>query len=265
MNNLLNDIRQDAIQKLRSTSNNDIQPLLDTTCHILSLYHSVRKEGLFCLEEALQHSHSELIKHTFMMVANGYAPEDITEIATNEYWTMNPEGIQAMIAYFYIRSALYIQSGESMEVLREIMYSLIPSDQRRQYQDGIKEYELQYRKSLSEKFTCTATPVFQTENARKNIEILKKELSSLPERSIQRLIREIESHSLAKCVYALPAEFRQKIITNLSERYSNIIMETVVDGEHWYTPLDAVYENHLSDAVSDMLSVLNRLREQGDL
>lgn len=262
MNNLLNEIRHDAIQKLRLTSNNDIQPLLDAACHILSLYRSIRKEGLFYLEEALQHSHSEFIKHIFMMVANGYEPESIIEIATNEYWTMNPEGIQAMIAYFYIRSAIYIQSGESMEVLREIMYSLIPADKRQKYKEGIEEYELQYRKSISEKFACTATPVFQTENARKNIGMLEKELSGLPERSIQRLVREIESHSLAKCIYALPAEFRQKIITNLSERYANIIMETVVDGEHWYTPLDAVYENHLSDAVSDMLSVLNRLREQ---
>ena len=261
MNHLLDDVRRDAIEKLRLTKDADFRLLLDTVFRILSLQKSVRRDGLLMIESSLQDIRSEFLKHPFLLIEDAVDPEDIIEITTNEYWITNPQGSHAMIAYICIRGALYIQSGKDINGLQELLRSLLPPMQRQEYQERLNADEIRRQRQVAEKFALITPPAFQENETLRKIDILEKELQSLPEQSLQELIRSLESDALAGCVFSLHTEVREKIMCNMSKRYAYIIMELVIDKAKSCQPLSNRHEKYISENISEVLAVITKLHD----
>ncbi len=253
MNHLLDDVRRDAIEKLRLAEDRDIPLLLDTIFRILSLQEAVPRDGLLIIESSIQDIGSELLKCPFLLIEDAVNPEDIIEISTNKYWIENPQGIHAMIAYACIRGALYIQSGKDSSVLQDILRSLIPPAWQQKYQEQLDRNEFLHKRQISEKFARITSPVFQESDVLINIDTLEKELRNLPDQSLQKLIRSLDRNSLAECVLSVHAEIREKIMKNLSERYANDIMELVIAKEKNY--------EYPSKTISEVLLIVNKLHD----
>lgn len=261
MNKLLNDMKQDAIEKLKQSTPKESPLLINAALTILSLSTIARREGLLILENSTQNTESEFLKLTTMLIIDGTDPDLVIEIATNEYWTNEPKGIQAMIAYFYLRGVLHIQSGGTPQLLETLLLSLIPSTWRTEYKDRLKATKEQsgmsHQKELLEKFTYIH-PTFQNNYTLEIISILEKQLNTLPNPSIQRIIREIETYDLSLCIYALNEESRKKILTNLSTRLANIIIENVVY-------FRSINEPDISNCILKILSIINQLCKTGEI
>ncbi len=261
MKKILDDIRRDAILKLKLSEDKDQNLLIHAALNLLTLSTIARREGLLSLEKIIEYTESEFLKLIATLIIDGTEPNLVIEIAANEYWTNEPEGVQAMIAYFNLRGMIAIQSGENNQILKELLQSLIPFHWRTTYKKQLEETKESsknsYQKEISEKFT-NIHPIFQEKNTLETIPLLEKQIDELSNPSIQRIIRDIENYDLSICVYALSEDARKKILNNLSTRLANVIMEDVI---HYHS----ISEKEVSNSIFKVLSVIEKLYETGEI
>lgn len=219
-----------------------------------------QKKGLFSLEEAVENVSSEFLKLLVKLIVDGTEPSLVVEIATNEYWINAPEGVHAMMDYMYLRGLLGIQAGENNRTLEEILLSLLPSEERKEYKSRNRtkrQFAIMSRKEIEEKFAA-GSPSFQDKDVLENIFSLEKQICLLPERSIQRLLRDVDDRILAACAYAFKEETRWKILDHLSKRRVAAIMEEIVCGT-------LTSEKEVLESIKKVGFVISRLQEDGDI
>lgn len=95
MKKILYDVRQDAIKKLKTAKDEDSCRLIDAALYINALSKLIRKEGLPGLELFIEDL-PELLQLPIELIVD--APKKVVEFATNDYWTRDPQGIQAIAA-----------------------------------------------------------------------------------------------------------------------------------------------------------------------
>ncbi|MCI8993496.1 MAG: hypothetical protein HFG80_12385 [Eubacterium sp.] len=266
MEKMLDDVRRDAIAKLKeaeeTASKKEQKLLVEAAMDVMTLHYVACGEGMHALEEKAKIMESEFLKTLIVLAANGMDFESAAEIATNEYWMEAPDGTEAMIDYIYIRGVLGILEGESEQVLTEILQTLIPKNRRLEYRVQVDKWEkvikTQHRKEISDKFARIHPPVFQNTDLLHHISVLEKEILILTDKSMKRVMREMEERDLAVCVYALWEKVQRKILDNLGTRVVTKIMEIVVS-------LAPVSEEEVSDSITKMLSVIEVLQRRGAL
>lgn len=138
---ILNDVKQDAFKKLKSADDADARFLIDAALYILALAQTARRHGLLCLDILIEDL-PEPLRIPIQMVADCYPYEEIVEIATNDYWSRDPQGIQAMVSYIYICGALYIRKGYSPDALKDALETLFPLNWRQEYRERCEKMEL---------------------------------------------------------------------------------------------------------------------------
>ena len=260
MERILDDVRLDAISKLKEEKVWQGQ-LEDAVTTIITLSVTARREGLLALEEAVEKVSSEFLKQLIMLVVDGTEPALIAEIATNEYWVNAPEGAQAMAEYMYLRGILGIQAGENDRLLKEVLLSLMPLGQRKKYKaqmDGVEgEPGTTRREAIAEKFV-NSSPVVSDKEVLEKVSALEKEIHMLPDRSVQRLLREVDNRILAVCTYAVKEETRRKILENLSVRLAGMIMEEVVCNM-------PVTEKEVGESIKKVQLIIETLQRDGEI
>lgn len=266
MEKILDDVRRDAIAKLReaeaAASKQEQKLLVEAAMDVMTLHYVACSEGMHALEEKAKIIDSKFLKTLIVLAANGADFESAAEIATNEYWMEMPDGIHAMIDYIYIRGVLGILEGENEQILTEVLQSLIPKSRRLEYRVQVDKWEkivkTQHRKDISDKFARIHPPVFQDRDLLHHVSVLEKEILILTDKSVKRVVREMEDHDLAVCVYALWEKVQRKILDNLGTRVMTQIMEIVVS-------LVPIGEAVVSESVVKMLSVIEDLKKRGAL
>lgn len=222
LNTILNQMRLDAIEKFKNTDKHQNE-IVDAAKNIMILANLARKEGLLALESIAQTISSNFLKQLIILVVDGTYPEIIIEIATNIYWTKTPSGTNAMINYIYLRGMLGIQNGINPRSLEEILLSLMPSEQQKNYHIQMKL--LHQNNDVDKIFQIH--PNFQDAEIWESIHSLETIINKLSNRCIQRLIRDLQNQDLAICIYVFEQDIRKKILDNLSKGLSHAIIEDV--------------------------------------
>ena len=260
MENILENVRLDAISKLKSEKVDQSQ-LADAVSSIMELFNVARNKGLFALEEAVENVSSDFLKKLIMLVVDGTDPAAVVEIATNEYWMNALEGTQAMMDYIYIRGMLGIQSGENSRTLEEILLSLMPLEEQKEdksRRNGAKrQFAMMSRTEIEEKFAASS-PSFEDRDVLESISSLEKQISLLPDRSIQRLLRDVDDQILAVCAYAFKEETRWKILDQLSRRRVFAIMEEIARGT-------LIGEKEVLKSIEKVVFVIRELQKDGEI
>lgn len=123
-------MRRDALARWQA-SKMEKKPLEDAVNTIKKICLTVETGGLLALEEEIDNIESEFLKLLVTMTVDMWSPELMIEIATNIYWTDEPEGVQAMVYYIYLKGILLqIQEsffspkyiGECLQYLYEARY-----------------------------------------------------------------------------------------------------------------------------------------------
>ena len=140
-NGILNDIRQDAYKKIKFANEEESGLLIDAALYIITLAKLARKEGLLYLEYFIEYL-PEHLQTPIQMIVDAWPFEEIAEIATNDYWSRDPQGIQAMISYIYIRGANYIQKGYSPDAIKNELETLFPLNWRQEYREKCKKMKI---------------------------------------------------------------------------------------------------------------------------
>ncbi len=131
---MLDRVRLDAITKWKREGEEACR-LADAVTSIMELSYIAQMKGLLALEGEAVNVSSEFLKLLIMLVVDGTDPAIIVEIGSNQYWVSAPEGAQAMIDYMYLRGMIAIQSGERRSTLEELLLSLMPFEQRKEYKE----------------------------------------------------------------------------------------------------------------------------------
>lgn len=139
MAGMIDDIRRDAIAKVRSLSEPELesewQRILETAVELMVCNERTCKEGILVLEDMMQ---TKYIRDGFFqdisrMFIDGIEPDLIAEAASNRYWTCEPKGIDAMIRYMQIKCVMFMLSCRSTDALYALFLSLIPEKLRPAY------------------------------------------------------------------------------------------------------------------------------------
>ena len=259
MKRWLEDVRRDAICKLRKVTYEG-KKLEDAVDGIMELYDISRAGGLVALEEAAEEAESDFLKHLILLTANEVSPKLTVEIATNEYWTNEPEGVDAMVDYMCLRGMIGIQKRESKEMLMNVLLSLMPAKQRKEYEkltcERKEEQERLHKKEIREKFSAMC-PTFKHKEVSEAVQLLGNKMNELPDICIQRLVRDVDGHDLAGCVYAFDQGTRTKVLKNLSTRYRDAVEEEAVKWPFFD-------EGNLVASVNKVINTIGILRERGE-
>ena len=256
----LDDVRRDAICKLREDKRGS-KKLGDAVDRVMELYDIRREGGLLALEEAAGEAESDFLKHLILLMAKEVSPKGSIEIATNEYWMNEPEGGEAMVNYLHLRGMIGIQRLESKELLMEVLLSLMPAKQRKEYErltcKRKEEQERLHKKEIRERLSAMC-PTFKHKEVQEVIRLLENKIKELQEQCLQRLVRDVDCRDLAGCVYAFEQGTRTRVLENLSTRYRDVVEE---EGVKWAFS----DEEKLFASVNKVMDIMERLRENGEL
>ena len=261
MNKLLYEICRDAIEKLQSSIEDERRLLIDTATDMLTLSKSVRRDGLLSMEEAVQDWDSGFGKQLVHLIVDGTGPDRLLELASNIYWTENPQGVQAMVDYFYLRGMLFIQAGEQEYLMTETFRTLIPKKWQQEYVEEIESIEksakMRHQEEIAGKFV-DIDPVLHNADTIENVRALEEKIEAFSDRAIQRLVRDVDNHYLADCVYVVNQQIRQKVLSNVAKRLAYVIMEEIVNaGDR--------NEETVNESILKVVGIIDTLREKGEV
>lgn len=253
LNMQLDAVRLDAIARLKGADAGQNQ-VIDAAKDLMRLADRARKEGLLVLENMAETVSSDLLRQLILLVVDGTNPSDIIEIGTDIYWTKAPAGADAMVDYMYLRGMLGIQNGDNPRLLENILLSLMPSGLHQEYR---AQMEILHQSADVEKL-FSIHPTFQDPDIWEPIHNLEATLSGMPNRCIQRLLREVDNRELAICIYVLRQDVRKKVLANLSTGLSRAIMEDVA-------LCVSVSEKDVAASVAKVADTINALQQAGEI
>ncbi|MCI9307412.1 MAG: hypothetical protein HFI28_13245, partial [Lachnospiraceae bacterium] len=160
MEKILDEVRRDAIEKLKTADTEDLHLLTDAAAYACSLTKIEQLYGLSAVKQAVGDSQSEFFRFICKFISEPFEADDAIQLITNEYWSRNPQGVQAMTAYIYIRTALCIPDPEHPfpGEFRFLLQSLVPPGSlRREFEEKTgkidREIESRHERKISESFT----------------------------------------------------------------------------------------------------------------
>lgn len=224
MEKILDDVRRDAITKLKMSEKN-VDALAEAADTIMICSRKSRKYGLLSLEADAKDTDSEFLRFVMMMAVDACETEYLIEAATNAYWTLQPKGVWAMVDHIYLRGVSLIQEGyDTDRFIAPILQSLIPKDQRSEFNERIRS-KRQHRKEIAEQYAHIQRPMLQNPELLEKIHAVEKHTQETWEWI--RKISGMEADDLMACLYVLDEEVRRKIMDASSEKYWYFIMEGI--------------------------------------
>lgn len=262
MEKILDDVRRDAIEKLKTADTEDLHLLTDAVIYVYSLAKTNQFYGHSAVEQAVKDSPSEFFRFICTFLSEPFESDDAITLVTNEYWSRNPQGVQAMIAYIYIRTALLVPDL-NLQYFRCFFQSLLlPGSLYRELEEQMektdREMESRHEKEISESFSHIIWPVFQDTETLENIRALESVLGRLPDRDIQRLIREMDVDTVSACICASSETIQNKVLRNLSRRGSTQVKKVAIQ-------LHPINEKIVHKSITNLLLVLGRLEASGEI
>ena len=265
MEKILDEVRRDAIEKLKTADTEDLHLLTDAAAYACSLTKIEQLYGLSAVKQAVGDSQSEFFRFICKFISEPFEADDAIQLITNEYWSRNPQGVQAMTAYIYIRTALCIPDPEHPfpGEFRFLLQSLVPPGSlRREFEEKTgkidREIESRHERKISESFSHIIWPEFQDAETLEDIRALESVLDRLPDRDIQRLIRVMDIDTISACICAFSENMQNRVIQNLSRRGGTKIKEVAIQ-------LHPINEKIASQSMANMLLVLRRLEASGEI
>lgn len=222
MEKILDDVRRDAITKLKMSEKN-VEALAEAADRVMLCARISRRNGLLALESEAKYTDSEFLRFVMMMVVNACEQEVFAEEATNAYWATQPEGVWAMVDYIYLRGMLLVQQGEPPDwSIAPLLQSLIPKDLRSEFRERMALKE-QRRKEIVDKYAQIQRPVFRDTKLLEKIHTLER---TLPQENwerawtLARKFLELEKDDLLVCMYLLDKELQIYILDIFRNLYS---------------------------------------------
>lgn len=264
MDKILDDVRRDACKKLMECETEDLKILVDTADILMQLWYLAKREGFLALDGAEPDDAKGMLpeygKMLRQLVVDGVEPDTVVEIGTNEYWKENPQGVESMVWYMYLRGMCGIQADENGMILETIFQTLMPLQCRSLWQERIRaEKEREEADSISR--FAALSPVFENRELIEKLHELEQEMEVLDDRAVQRILREADDYKLALCLYGLNEGAREKILGNVSRWLAGTMREEAI----YLDEFGDVKESDVLKSVAGILGIIKKLRDGAEI
>ena len=254
------------------------QSVIQAMKKIILLSSLARREGLLGLEvyaqDSLQKDGLELeLATAIILVCDGTDPAVLSNILEFRYISGQYKEHDALIYLIYTVGILNIQQGMNPRIIAEFLLAMIPRPYLDYFSKDEESYYTWYEivsdeeldvflgrtpeklESIRNNF-CNRNDVLI--NDLNNIGLINLVLPNFDDRSIQRVLREVDNIELAVALLGMNSAARTKIITNLSKRLADMTIEQCES-------IKSCSETDIEKACTAILKVIVVLSDCGEI
>lgn len=255
MNQLLNEVRHDALKKARSIQFGE--QLFALVEYMDTLNWIARKEGLLSLEAEMGKLPSKLklnkeIKWIAHFVYDGCDPEILVEVATTRYWLNDFQGEDAFMYYIILYAFRKLQDG-NFGRLDWMLIEFLPYETREAYEafrDNVREPLIAEQKATMRKNLFEDGPAVDP-MCEEGV-LFSSKVIVADYKTMKALLSKSDNKVLITAMKGLQHRARHKILTMLSERLIEMF------AEDWML-LEYVTDDEIKQAFIKMLEVFKEV------
>ncbi|HEX3030017.1 MAG TPA: helix-turn-helix domain-containing protein [Clostridia bacterium] len=235
-------------------SHSDKKEALSTLDKILELSEKSKCSGILSLEPEIDTVQPEIFKKSLEMLIDGIEPQSLREILLNYTLCGGYKGKELLIRMLIIEGILAIQQGSNTLILREKLSSFFGEDFISEIQ---KHFGIDSESQLKKIDTFIAKYLGKSFLS-KETSLLEDPLAHMDSRSLQRLLREIDTVTLTMALCGASGKTQAKILKNVSRKIAVELIDKI-------GTLDTPIALEIIDSQKRVLETLNELRNQGDI
>lgn len=207
-------------QRLKSNrqDKNECLELLNT---IIKYSEKVRKHGLLSLEPEIDKSQSFLMRKALQFVVDGVEPTYIRTILQNYIYVGNYHGSELLERLLITEGILSIQAGENPILIREKLSSFFGEE----FASEIDNFFGNDSNSRNEKIQSYIETIKDLKPLSPSTSLLETPIQKLDDRSLQRLLRDIDIQFLLPALKGASGKVQEHIIKNISKKIAIILIE----------------------------------------
>jgi len=201
--------------------------IVDKICELSVV---VRNYGLLALEDGVSDIdniyNSKYLKAMLAMVVDGTDPVIIEEISTAKYFSADLSGYEALHYLTMMFGTIAIQEGENPKIIEEKLLSMLPEgavilyqtmkQEKQSEDDNLDPFEELYNGEIA---------VDSWDEYYFQIKVTDYAIKSLDDKSMQRLLMDIENSDLVLAMKGLSGEGRHRLLDNVSRRLGMMLVE----------------------------------------
>lgn len=222
-------------------------PLID---YIVEAAEKAREEGLLSLEDDLDTCPHPLLQFGLQLVVDGTDPDIVDDLLTARIVSINASGKDFLAQIICYAAALAIQQGDNPRIIEARCFAYFGEDaDAQQSRFAEKVTEPHYREKI--KVFEESDGVF----AKRFPEV--EELLDYDDRSIQKILHELDTRELVSIFQGCSREVKRKILRNMSKRAAQLLAGDTIQGA---PSLDSVMSN-----VEKVFGIIKNLKEAGEI
>ena len=242
------------IHEKLACSHGEKKEVLNTLDKVLELSEKAKCSGLLSLEPEIDTVQPEIFKKAIQMLIDGIEPESLREILLNYALCGGYKGKELLIRILIIEGILAIQQGSHTLILREKLSSLFGDD-------FISEIHKHF--GLDSESQLKKIDAFIIKNQdkpflSKETSLLEEPLGRMDNRSLQRLLREIDAVTLTIVISGASGKTQAKVLKNVSKKLAVMLIDEI---DALGTPI--ILE--IANSQKRVLETMHSLRDQGDI
>ncbi|HEY2494319.1 MAG TPA: helix-turn-helix domain-containing protein [Paenibacillus sp.] len=234
-------------------SHDDKLEALSTLDQLLELSDQARQSGLLSLEPEIEKVQPDIFKKSIQLLVDGIEPDSIKEILMNYAISGGWRGKDLLIRVLIIEGIVAIQQGTHTLILREKLASFFGDTFIGEVQKHFGlDRESQLKKIESFISKNQNKPVFI-----KGTSLLEEPIGRMDNRSLQRLLREIDAVTLGTAIVGASGKTQAKVLSNVSKKLAVDLIDEI-NTSTAVIPDIAAAQKHI-------LETMHSLRNQGEL
>ncbi len=235
-------------------SHDDKKEALSTLDKLLELSAKAKRSGLLSLEPEIDRVQPEFFKKSIQLLIDGIEPESIREILLNYALCGNSRGKDLLIRILILEGILAIQQGIHPSILREKLFSFFGDD----FTGEINKHFGLDNESQLKKIDAFIVKTQSNPSPSKETSLLEEPLGRMDNRSLQRLLREIDMAVLVTAISGASGKIQAKVLKNVSKK---LAVTVVYEIERMDTPI----LSEIAESQKRILEILHNLRNEGDI
>lgn len=221
---------------------------------LLELSNKARQFGLLSLEPEIELVQPEFFKKAIQIIIDGIEPESARQILWNYVLQGSYKGKDLLIRIVIIEGILAIQQGVSTKLLQEQLASYLGED----FMEEINKYFGLDRETQLKKIKAFTERTENRNAFSKETSLLEAPFERMDNRSIQRLLRELDNATLIIAMSGASSKVQFKILNNVSLKLAALLIEDIES-------LNKPNIIEIAESQKRIIETLNLLRNQGDI
>lgn len=228
-----------------SEDRKQLVPLVDS---VVRLAEHARANGLLSLENEVEHCEYPLLRLGLQLVVDGTDPSIVDHILTTRIVSSNRSGAPLLEQIISHDAALSIQAGDNPRLIAVKCFAYLGDD--------ADELEALYVKAVLEASDTTAVDDYKAGNgAVEDTFTEMRKLLELDDRSVQKILRELDMSHVSAMLQGADSDVRVKVIRNMSKRAANLLVISDIDKS----------AEGVKQAVSKLFDIVSKLSDQGEI